>query len=126
MSELGYYNDSVGDKDTYLRPADRCGERCLNCDQTHGYHHGWACEDTGVRDFDELAWDKRYLTASMRIKGRGLPLKGKFAHKYDASGQLKLEHADLSDWRTWARVKPGECGCGIPRHQCKYHGNAQV
>jgi hypothetical protein len=28
---------------------------------------------------------------------------------------------DLSDWRTWARPRPGECACGIPRHTCDYH-----
>ena len=123
--ELGYYSDTVGHLDTYTRPADRRGERCLNCDQPHGMHYGWSCNELGSHDFDELPWEKRYVTASMR-KSRNLGLKGAFAHKYDASGQIKLEHADVTDWRTWARVKPGECACAIPRHQCKYHGNAEV
>lgn len=124
---LGYYSDKVGHLDTYTEPADRKGERCLNCDKEHGSHFGWACEGKNAdRDFDELSYSIRYITASMR-KSRGLPPKGNFAYKYDEGGSLKPEYSgDVSEWRTWAKVKPGECACAIPRHQCKYHGEAKV
>lgn len=25
------------------------------------------------------------------------------------------------DWRMWARVRPGECPCAIPKESCNYH-----
>lgn len=125
MSELGYYSDSVGHLDTYTQPADRKGEKCLNCDKPQSSHHGWSCKEGGSRDFDELSYSLRYVTGSMR-KSRGLPPKGTFAYKYDDHGRLKAEFCDMSDWRAWARVECGNCACNIPRHQCKYHGTAKV
>jgi hypothetical protein len=28
---------------------------------------------------------------------------------------------DIADWRIFAKVKPGECACAIPKKDCVYH-----
>jgi hypothetical protein len=129
MNDLGYYSDTAARLDTDSAPGDRKGERCLNCDQLHHAHFGWACsrEKVGL-DFDGLEWDERYLTVSMR-QSRGYPPKGKFAHLYvyrNGKYERKVDVTDMSDWRAWAKVEGGNCACNIPKHQCKYHGTAKV
>ena len=29
--------------------------------------------------------------------------------------------SDISDWKSWAHNKPGDCPCGISRKMCDYH-----
>jgi len=121
---LGYYSDSGSEYDTDSMPGRR-SQRCLNCDKGHFDHYGWACDQRNEsKHFDFLHWDERYMTASMR-ESRGIPLKGKFAYKA-SSMTPEPTKVDMSDWKVWARVKPGNCACDIPQHQCKYHGNARV
>lgn len=130
---LVYYRDASAIQDYVDMPAERKGEYCLNCNREHFHHSGWACNRNDIgEDFYHLPWDRRYRTISM-LQSINASITGKYAYLHGAEGWAKnssvsrsKNQGDDNGWRAWARVRPGECPCGIPSSQCRYHGDAKV
>lgn len=122
------YSDDMARYDTQRRPAEREGEMCLHCGEDYSCHHGWACDPwyDGVTYFDDLSESERYSTQSMRDSIAPVRKRSVKQILHDTLGPAPTPvsaGADLSDWRTWARVgrDPSHCDCGIHRQDCTYH-----
>ena len=126
---LPVYNDVGAIGDTEYAPGARSGN-CLNCNRSHAYHYGWACEPTySDMKFYELMGSQRFFTLDM-CKASGMTLRGKYAYLYTNDHALtipapsqkpEVNAKDISDWRAWAHNQAGDCACGIARNMCDYH-----
>lgn len=126
------YKDSECQKDTDPMPAERDGEGCENCGTSYWEHDGWRCPNSSHRSnhFSNLPSDHRYLTASMQASIVHPTHKAWSDALRDAFNEAKQEleskpeepkPVDLTDWRTWAHNKPGDCPCGIAKANCEFH-----
>jgi hypothetical protein len=79
--------------------------------------------------FLSIPFEKRFITARMARSINDDLTKYKYGHNYINNvtkttiviDDVKERSVDLSDWRTWAHNRPGECKCGVPKNVCDYH-----
>jgi len=117
------YKDAHAHLDTERTPAARHGEACVNCGEWWEEHDGWRCPDAVslYTTFHGLVESERYTTMSMYVSIQNDPPTQRSPATCQESAVQVVVKADLSDWRTWAHNRPGDCPCGIARTMCDYH-----
>lgn len=145
MSVLGVFKDSEAINDTDDAPAERAGERCLNCNMYYNSHHGWCCDDVwkGKTNFYDLAGKDAYTTSSMAMAmgfsatrwasvvgrtRRGIFMSPDYVVVGKTIPMPEIVADRSSDWRAWRDLnrQPAECACGSGtlRANCRYHKEA--
>ena len=130
--KINVYKDKHASSDFDVVPGNRPSEVCLNCGRLHGLHFGWACKEhynvMNFGEFSKLHHTQRYLTKSMyesmltSLASSISTFNPKDYINPNLVPKAKQSIDDnMNDWRTWAKVRTGNCACDIPKHQCKYH-----
>lgn len=122
------YKDNVAGYDATGYPAGRSlriggyhqDELCLNCTKTIYYHSGWSCSSNGSRLFSKDNQHSQYLTKTMKDSLTPSINKATTIPAPPESSSIN-QNVDLSDWKSWAHKKDGDCPCGISRRVCDYH-----
>lgn len=116
------YKDELAKFDTDELPCER-PEPCMNCGDYYVNHDGWRCPTSGSECtyYTDLYADERYQTQIMVMSKKSVKEIVNEKPVVLAQAVVVEPKVDLSDWRTWAHNRPGDCPCGIARTVCDYH-----